>query len=118
MGGLFTPQPSELPTNITCSNPDSKVIGYVGCNMGVAHSQLYISSRDVSYVRDNQCDEGKDPDGSFYEKYQAGYQVGSVEAVGAEMMVIWVKKHCADVRSMNADPLGRPEWWPNPYIYK
>ena len=30
MGGLFTPMPSELPTNIRCENGDRGVIGYVG----------------------------------------------------------------------------------------
>lgn len=118
MGGLFTPQPSELPTNVTCSNPDCKVVGYVGCNMGVAYKQLYISSKDVFYEAEHECKEGKDPDGTYQEKYEAGYQVGSVERMGTELMIIWVRKHCADVREMGADPSGRPEWWPNPYLYK
>ena len=36
MGGLFIPQPSELPTNITCNNSDKNVVGYVGVSMNVA----------------------------------------------------------------------------------
>lgn len=74
MGGLFTPQPSELPTNITCSNPTRKVIGYVGCNMGVAHAQLYIPEEEVVYIDSYSCDIGKDPAGSYLDKYAAGFR--------------------------------------------
>ena len=35
MGGLFIPQPSELPTNIICNNSDKNVVGYVGVSMNV-----------------------------------------------------------------------------------
>ena len=113
MGGLFTPQPSELPTNIVCSDPTRKVIGYVGCNMGIATRQLYISRQEVSYRDGYTCDVGKVPDGSNLEKYVAGFQVCMKE----ENMVEWARIGCVDVRNKHADPQGRPRWWPNPYLY-
>ena len=113
MGGLFTPQPSELPTNIICSNPSRKVIGYVGCNMGVSKRQLYIKEEDVCYLDIYRCDMGKDPDGSPRVKYEAGFQISDVTPIGVE----WARKECVDVRTKNADPRGRPSWWPNPYKY-
>lgn len=113
MGGLFTPQPSELPTNITCSNPDKKVIGYVGCNMGIAKHQLYISEDEVFYLDDYDCDAGDGPDGNNMDKYSAGYQVSDK----VETKVEWARVRCVDVRTLKADPHGRPSWWPNPYIY-
>lgn len=113
MGGLFTPQPSELPTNITCSNPTRKVIGYVGCNMGVAHAQLYIPEEEVVYIDSYSCDIGKDPAGSYLDKYAAGFQVSDK----TEQSVEWAKIGCVDVRSWQANPTGRPSWWPNPYLY-
>lgn len=50
MGSLFGPRPTALPTNITCSNPDKVVIGYVGCNMGVARCMIQLSSRRIVWM--------------------------------------------------------------------
>lgn len=108
MGGLFSPQPSELPTNITCSDPSCKVIGYVGCNRGVSYGQLYIKESDVTYVDDYMCGIGQAPGGSSKEKYEAGFQIGEMTEQGVE----WVMRGCADVRYWLADPMGRPSWWP------
>lgn len=108
MGGLFSPQPSELPTNITCSDPSCKVIGYVGCNMGVSYHQLYIKESEVVYVDDYMCDIGKAPAGSNKEKYEAGFQIGEMSVQGTE----WARRGCVDVRYWLADPMGRPSWWP------
>jgi hypothetical protein len=47
------------------------------------------------------------------ENYGAGYQV----AERIEQDINWAKTYCVDVRSMGADPHGRPLWWPNPYLY-
>ena len=113
MGGLFTPQPTELPTNITCSEKERKVIGYVGCNMGVACAQLYIPTEEVNYFQPVNCDEGDGPDGTMLDKYLAGYQIS--EFVSPD--TFWAKQQCVDVRSLGADPKGRPSWWPNPYVY-
>ena len=114
MGGLFTPQPTELPTNITCSEKGRKVIGYVGCNMGVACAQLYIPTEKVNYVESTNCDSGEGPEGKMIDKYAAGYQIAEFFEPSD---YIWAKSRCVDVRSLGADPNGRPSWWPNPYIY-
>ena len=113
MGGLFTPQPSELPTNITCSNPTCKVIGYVGCNMGVSHYQLYIPEDEVFFIDNYNCEMGKAPGGSSLLKYMEGFQICEKTPMGVE----WAKIGCVDVRTKLANPKGRPEWWPNPYLY-
>jgi hypothetical protein len=114
MGGLFTPQPSELPTNITCSNPLRKVIGYVGCNMAVAQRQLYIPEEEVFFLDTSICDIGKAPAGSNHEKFIAGFQVSDKTPDG---VLEWANIKCVDVRYWKADPMGRPSWWPNPYLY-
>ncbi|MBQ8674034.1 MAG: DUF4249 domain-containing protein [Bacteroides sp.] len=114
MGGLFTPQPSELPTNITCRDAGRKVIGYVGCNMGVAHARLFIDTKEVIYQKEVNCALATHLIGSPYDNYMAGYNI-AYEAAG---VYYWARKECVDVRSMDADPNGRPEWWPNPYLYK
>lgn len=113
MGGLFTPQPSELPTNITCSNPLRKVIGYVGCNMAVAQHQLYISEEEIFYLDTSVCDVDMEPAGSNHDKYIAGFQIWDKTDNGVK----WARIQCVDVRYWKADPIGRPSWWPNPYLY-
>ena len=113
MGGLFTPQPSELPTNITCSNPDRKVVGYVGCNMGISRYQLYVPENEVFYMDNNMCGVEQAPEGPNQEKYAAGFQVCLKELNTVE----WARIKCVDVRTLQADPKGRPSWWPNPYLY-
>ena len=70
-------------------------------------------------VEDNKCllayscDIGKDPAGSYLDKYAAGFQVSDK----TEQSVEWAKIGCVDVRSWQANPTGRPSWWPNPYLY-
>ena len=117
MGGLFTPQPSELPTNISCSNPSRKIIGYVGCNMGVSCNHLFISNEEVDYEGRFDCKIGKEPDGPDLDKYNAGFQISHYEVIGGILEINWARRECVDVRTKMADPLGRPSWWPNPYLY-
>lgn len=40
MGGLFVPQPSELPSNIRCESSDKQAIGYVGVSLNVAEYRI------------------------------------------------------------------------------
>lgn len=48
MGGLFTPQPSEIKGNITCiSSPGKKAIGFVEVVGNVSTATLYIASNDI-----------------------------------------------------------------------
>ena len=110
MGGLFTPQPSELPTNIRCSDPTRKAIGYVGCNMRVAQHHLFIPTEEVTYISSFECDMGQAPEGSNRKKYESGFQI-------CDDNNMWARTQCVDVTWLNADPLGRPDWWPNPYLY-
>lgn len=110
MGGLFNPQPSELPSNIICSNPLREAIGYVGCNMNIAQQQLYISTDDVAYVSKLDCAHGQEPAGGNREKFKAGFQT-------CDDTPTWARIECVDITKLGADPQGRPDWWPNPYLY-
>ena len=48
MGGLFTPQPSALPTNIHCLTSKKHVIGYVGCSLNRAERRFFLNAKDFS----------------------------------------------------------------------
>ena len=48
MGGLFTPQPSALPTNIRCLTSHKHVIGYVGCSLNTSEYRFFLNADDFS----------------------------------------------------------------------
>ena len=51
MGGLFTPLPSALPTNIRCLTSQKHVIGYVGCALNTSEYRFFLDSKDFSIYR-------------------------------------------------------------------
>ena len=48
MGGLFTPQPSSLPTNIHCLTSGKRAIGFVGCSLNTCEYRFYLNGADFS----------------------------------------------------------------------
>ena len=48
MGGLFTPLPSALPTNIRCLTSHKHVIGYVGCSLNTGEYRIFLNQVDYS----------------------------------------------------------------------
>jgi hypothetical protein len=48
MGGLFTPQPSALPTNIRCLTSNKRAIGYIGCSLNTSDYRFYLNASDFS----------------------------------------------------------------------
>lgn len=48
MGGLFTPQPSALPTNIRCLTSHKRVIGFVGCSLNTSEYRFFLDAKDYS----------------------------------------------------------------------
>lgn len=110
MGGLFTPQPSELPTNITCSDPSVKVIGYVGVSKNVALSRYYINTTQVNCIYNINNNERCEAHpmsyynaDSFNVMYNWGYRL-----VGSSKL--WARGGCVDVR-LNGATLEKPAWW-------
>ena len=66
MGGLFTPLPSALPTNIRCLTARKHVIGFVGCSLNTSEYRFFLNATDFSidhpWPRDSRqwfdCDIG------------------------------------------------------------
>ena len=66
MGGLFTPLPSALPTNIHCLTSQKRVIGFIGCSLNMSEYRFFLIKRDFSIYHPerkdarrwlNDCDE-------------------------------------------------------------
>ena len=51
MGGLFTPLPSALPTNIHCLTSKRHVIGFVGCALNTSEYRFFLNTEDYSVLR-------------------------------------------------------------------
>jgi len=50
MGGLFTPQPSEISGNITCmTDPDKKAMGYITVSKNITQKQIWIYPPEISH---------------------------------------------------------------------
>ena len=116
MGGLFTPQPSELPTNITCSNPKKQVIGYIGVNMNVAKHRIFISRNDIKYQNIRECFALKlvtyDIYPEFYEMYMKDYRLFFYyHGVGRDTS-LWAPRGCTDIRDLGGT-LDKPSFWPD-----
>ena len=67
MGGLFTPQPSALPTNVHCLTSSRRAIGFVGCSLNTSDYRFFLNAedfttsyrkKDVLYILEF---EGEDP---------------------------------------------------------
>lgn len=125
MGGLFTPQPSELPTNLRCNDNRKRVIGYVGVNMNVSIRQLYIPTTEVNYVQAFRCEETEEKEllgklsqlgiKNTTDLYNYGYRVSYYLYLGpmSPPMITWAEYRCVDCRALGADPNARPDFWPD-----
>lgn len=46
MGGLFTPLPLALPTNLRCLTSQKRVIGFVGCSLNTTARRFFLDAKD------------------------------------------------------------------------
>ena len=56
MGGLFTPLPSALPTNIHCLTSSKHVIGFVGCSLNTSNYRFFLHAEDFTIYSPYQYD--------------------------------------------------------------
>ena len=57
MGGLFTPLPSALPSNIHCLTSNKHVIGYVGCSFNTSEYRFFLNANDFAIYRPSLGDK-------------------------------------------------------------
>ena len=51
MGGLFTPLPSALPTNVHCLTSGKHVIGFVGCSLNTSKYRFFLNGSEFDIRR-------------------------------------------------------------------
>lgn len=122
MGGLFTPQPSELSGNIVCTtNPARKVIGYVGVAHNVTYYRKFVAKAELSIPGRLRCQEPVNTIGlrTFRDYYMAGYRpiwwkvaLPPLQPEYAPSEAYWSQADCVDCRT-NGGTKNKPDFWPN-----
>lgn len=118
MGGLFTPQPSVLPSNIHCQTSSRRAIGFVGCSAGYHTKRIFIDNSDVNTSIDLYCkafyssDDDFPGDDQLYEQGLILFMYipnpdGTIDSG-------WTSFKCLDVSSLGATN-ERPPFWPTWY---
>ena len=59
MGGLFTPLPSALPTNIHCLTSNKHVIGFIGCSMNTSDYRFFLNGSEYAIIHPAGIDTRK-----------------------------------------------------------
>lgn len=59
MGGLFTPLPSALPTNIHCLTSNKHVIGFIGCSMNTSDYRFFLNGSEYAIIHPAGTDTRK-----------------------------------------------------------
>ena len=118
MGGLFTPLPSALPTNIHCLTSHKHVIGFVGCSLNTTEHRFFLNAKDFSIYRPPQRDSRlwfenpSDEDCCRLVRsglYLCNWQDERWEPGGA-LRTSWAYRYQLDVRSKGAY-IEEPDFW-------
>ncbi|MBO4822723.1 MAG: DUF4249 domain-containing protein [Prevotella sp.] len=120
MGGLFTPLPTALPTNIRCLTSHKHVIGYVGCSLNTSDYRFFLNASDFSIHRPPKKDERTwFEDTSIADclqmveegKYLCEWQDKRMEP-GGKLKTAWATVYQLDVRYKGAY-IQKPDFWPS-----
>ncbi|MDD2491874.1 MAG: DUF4249 domain-containing protein [Bacteroidales bacterium] len=114
VGGIFSPQPSEIFGNIKCLNdPSEVVLGYISA---VHNSSMrFFATHDEmdTYSSFHNCEfitpETAEPPRDWLSMYQDGYLVISNDPMTRES--IWSRAGCVDCRLKGTK--NKPSFWPN-----
>lgn len=112
VGGLFSPEPSELRGNIVnVDDPDELVLGYVSVSTR-SRSRLFIENSKTLFSRWRGPSYGIEylMDPREYRKYYGWvYRVGWLDEVKGWA---WLPAECVDCR-FSGGTKDRPSWWIN-----
>ena len=120
MGGLFTPLPSALPTNISCLTSHKHVIGFVGCSLNTTDYRFFLNAKDFTINRPQIYDrriwfENTTMDDCLQMvkegKFLCEWQDKRMEP-GGKLKTAWATEFQLDVRYKGAY-IETPVFWPS-----
>ena len=126
MGGLFTPQPSELSGNITCiTNPSKKAMGFVETSKNTTQKRVFVSSTQITRpVLPSNCElmtqgdmigyMGENNILTYNEVYAWGFRPAGFRGENPEIILptAWSSAPCTDCVA-NGGTKNKPDFWPN-----
>lgn len=119
VGGLFSPEPSELRGNVkNLDDPSEKVLGYVSVLQTVSERMFINNAQTRFYKRRSQ--PLPQPDTLTIESWMAAYQSGKLPTMpilhpitGEETGEFeWYPARCVDCR-YGSGGKEKPDFWPN-----
>ena len=115
MGGLFTPQPSELIGNIySVSNDSKKVIGYINVSKNISEKRLFIDRLNITREPEIPTCPTMSGSNPAAEMHAAGFlPIGQFDFMAQRIVVeFWTSPGCADCRATGGSKV-KPIFWPN-----
>jgi hypothetical protein len=118
MGGLFTPLPSALPTNIHCLTSRKHVIGFVGCSLNTSEYRFFLNAEDffIDYPHWEDTRQWFDDPGDVLclRLLNEGLFLcvwKDERMSGGKLQTAWAYEYQLDVRLKGAY-IERPDYWP------
>lgn len=111
VGGLFSPEPSELRGNIVnVDDSDELVLGFIGVST-VSRVSMYINNYEVrfSYWRGPSYGDIVLIPGLWNNYWRSGYRFAFYSNDGPH----WLPGECIDCTRIGDGTKERPSWWPN-----
>ena len=113
VGGIFSPQPSEMQGNIKCiSDPGEIVLGYISA--GVTSSKRFFAtdSEMKMYRNIHDCalvEPLMHAATAWHSLYQSGYMIADYDL--GLVKTYWTLANCVDCRTRGTK--NKPAFWPN-----
>jgi len=118
IGGIFSPQPSEIGGNIHClTDPSERVLGYISAGL-VTRKRIFAFAENIGiYEEPNNCEsvvvDAANPI-PFETLYQTGFDVVDYGIAENGEVSLWAIKRCVDCRTQGTKL--KPSFWPNEHI--
>lgn len=122
LGGLFSPQPSEMRGNITdIDNPDKPVVGFIQAST-VSTKRIFIYDSETHFYKYGRAEDVEAiaaKQSRWRELYNKGYYVYNVEDDQMSTDIPspisstydWVPRKCVDCTYFGGSK-NKPSWWP------
>jgi len=117
VGGIFSPQPSEMKGNIKCiTDSEETVLGFISAGH-VAKKRFFASKEEIGvYYNPHKCEtlipESFAPPIAWSTMFDTGYDIVSNSPSVRES--VWAPVSCVDCRIFGTK--NKPSFWPNDHI--
>jgi len=126
MGGLFTPQPTELTGNVTCTtDPSKRVMGYIEVNKNTTQKRIFVYPWQITrppmypdcttITQDSVRTLMSDMKMSYTDVYNMGLRpAGDMDMMQYPRILPtdWAMARCTDCVSAGGSK-NKPDFWPN-----